>query len=114
MNYVLQPDENNQVRSVNRFDGAMMQRAIDLPLRFGLDEMGKKQILLALADLSEGDRFLLNAYVPKQEEDTEAKFYMKIVHYLNDGASRSPEQAQAAAKYDFMDYHIVSREERSS
>lgn len=111
MNYVLQPDDNNQVQSVNTFDAAMMQRAIDLPLRFGLDEMGKKLILLALADLSEGDRFLLNAYVPQNSDENETKFYMKIVHYLNDGAKRTPEQAQAAAKYDFMDYHIVSKEE---
>ena len=109
MNYVLEPDENQQVQSVNRFDAKMMQRAIDLPLRFGLDEMGKKRILLALSDLSEGDRFLLNMYVPKDEEDVEAKFYMKIVHYLNDGSSRTPSQAQAAAKYDFMEYHIVTK-----
>jgi len=111
MNYVLTPDDNNQVVPVNQFDQKMMNRAINLPLRFGLDEVGKKMILNALADLKENDRFMINASAPQSIEDNDAKFYLKIVHYLNDGSARTPDQAQAAAKYDFTDYNIVAHEQ---
>ncbi len=110
MNYVLTPDDTNQVQAVNTFNQKMMNRAINLPLRFGLDEVGKKLILNALADLKDDDRFLLNASAPQSSEDNDARFYLKIVHYLNDGSARTPEQAQAAAKYDFTDFNIVAHE----
>ena len=110
MNYVLEPDENNQVGAVHQFSQKMMNRAINLPMRFGLDEIGKKMILHALADLNETDRFLINASTPQSLEESDAKFYQKIVFYLNDGTNRTPEQAQAAAKYDFMDFNIVAHE----
>lgn len=100
MNFVLSPDENNQIAGVQTYEEVMMTRAIALPIQKGLDEVTKKMILGGLADLKVGDRFLCNASVIDDLQSPMANYYFQIVNYMNDGHNLTAEQAQAKARYE--------------
>jgi len=110
-NYVLSPDEKMQIQPVQTYDITMMNKAINLPLRNGLDEVKKKMILAGLADLKEGDRFLCNGAKITDIESTEAKYYLRIVSNLNNGQDLTPSQAQARARIDEKEFIIMSKKE---
>jgi hypothetical protein len=92
----------------------MMNKAINLQLRNGLDEVKKKMILAGLADLEEGDRFLCNGAKITDLESTEAKYYMRIVRHLNNGEDLTPSQAQARARIDETELIVQLKKEESS
>jgi len=104
MNFVLTPNEKNQIEGVQTYEEAMMNRAIALPIQNGLDEVTKKMILGGLADLEVGDRFLCNASVIDDLQSPMAAYYFKIVKYMNDGEGLTAEQAQAKARYENSDF----------
>jgi len=106
MNFVLTPNENNQIDGVQTYTQAMMDRAIGLVIQKGFDEVTKKMILGGLADLKIGDRFLCNASHIKDFNDPMAKYYFQIVTYMNDGQNLSADQAQAKARYENSDFNI--------
>ena len=110
-NYVLSPDEKMQIQPVQTYDMTMMNKAINLQLRNGLDEVKKKMILAGLADLEEGDRFLCNGAQITDLESTEAKYYLRIVSNLNNGQNLTPAQAQARARIDEKEFIMMSKEE---
>jgi len=99
-NFVLTPDEKMQILPVQTFEQKMMNKAINLQLRNGIDEVNKKMILAGLADLKDGDRFLCNGAKITDIESTEAKYYLRIVQHLNNGENLTPSQAQARARID--------------
>ncbi len=109
MNYILTPDESRQVQAVQTYEEKMMTRAINLPLRNGIDEVNKKMILAGLADLETGDRFLCNRANITDTESAEAKYYLRLVGNLNNGQNLSPEQAQAKARADEKEFDILSK-----
>ena len=100
MNFVLTPNEKNQIDGVQTYEEVMMTRAIALPIQKDFDEVTKKMVLGGLADLKEGDRFLCNAAVINDLNEPQAQYYQRIVKYLNDGHALTPEQAQANARYE--------------
>ena len=106
MNFVLTPNENNQIAGVQTYEEAMMNRAIALPIQKGLDEVTKKMILGGLADLKVGDRFLCNASVIDDLQSPMATYYFQIVKYMNDGHNLTAEQAQAKARYENSDFNF--------
>ncbi len=108
MNFILTPDENNQIQGVQTYAEIMMTRAIALPLQPGIDEVTKKMILAALADLETGDRFLCNRAVIDDVEGAEAKYYLRIVGLMNDGKGRTAEQAQYEARNVEKEFDIVT------
>jgi len=110
-NYVLSPDEKMQIQPVQTYDMTMMNKAINLQLRNGLDEVKKKMILAGLADLKEGDRFLCNGATITDIESTEAKYYFRIVANLNNGQDLTPSQAQARARIDEKEHVIMLKKE---
>ena len=110
-NYVLAPDEKMQIQPVQTYNMTMMNKAINLQLRNGLDEVKKKMILAGLADLEEGDRFLCNGATITDLESTEAKYYLRIVSNLNNGQDLTPAQAQARARIDEKEFIMMSKEE---
>ena len=111
MNFVLTPNEKNQIDGVQVYEEAMMNRAIALPIQNGLDEVTKKMILGGLADLKVGDRFLCNASVIDDLKSPMAAYYFKIVNYMNDGENLTPEQAQAKARYENSDFSFQTIQE---
>lgn len=111
MNYVLSPDENRQIQAVQNYDIKMMNKAINLPLRNGIDEVNKKMILAGLADLKEGDRFLCNRANITDINSPEAKYYLRLVGYLNNGEKLAPEQAQLKARADEKEFNVFSKVE---
>jgi hypothetical protein len=113
-NYVLSPDEKMQIQPVQTYNMTMMNKAINLQLRNGLDEVKKKMILAGLADLEEGDRFLCNGAKITDLESTEAKYYMRIVRHLNNGEDLTPSQAQARARIDETELIVQLKKEESS
>jgi len=106
MNFVLTPNEKNQITGVQTFEEAMMNRAIALPIQKGLDEVTKKMILGGLADLKVGDRFLCNGASISDIKSPMAVYYFQIVHYMNDGHELTAEQAQAKARYENKDFNF--------
>ena len=108
MNYILTPDANNQIQAVQTYAGIMMTKAIALRLQPGIDEVTKKMILAALADLKPGDRFLCNRAVIKDIDSPEAKYYLRIVGLMNDGKNRTPQQAQNEARDVEKEFDIVT------
>ena len=109
MNYVLIPDESRQVQAVQTYEETMMTRAIKLPLQNGIDEVIKKMILASLADLKIGDRFLCNGADITDVTSAEAKYYLRIVMYMNDGENRSAQEAQNKAREDESEFKIQSK-----
>ena len=109
-NYVLSPDEKMQIQPVQTFEQKMMNKAINLQLRNGIDEVNKKMILAGLADLKEGDRFLCNGAKITDLDSIEAKYYMRIVSNLNNGENLTPEQAQGRARNDETETIIMSKD----
>lgn len=108
MNYVLTPDENNQIQAVQTYAEIMMTRAIALPLQPGIDDVTKKMILAALADLEVGDRFLCNRAVIDDVSSPEAKYYLRIVGFMNDGQNCTPEEAQEKARNSEKEFDVVT------
>jgi len=108
MNYILTPDENNQIQAVQTYVESMLQRAIALPLQPGIDEVTKKMILAGLADLNVGDRFLCNRAVIDDISSREAKYYLSIVSFMNDGQNCTPSEAQDKARNSEKEYDIVT------
>lgn len=104
MNFVLTPNEKNQIAGVQTYEEAMMHRAIALPIQNGFDEVTKKMVLGGLADLKVGDRFLCNAAVIDDMKSPMATYYFQIVSYMNDGQELTAEQAQAKARYENKDF----------
>lgn len=111
MNYILSPDESRQVQAVQTYETKMMSKAINLQLRNGIDEVKKKMILSALADLKEGDRFLCNAAKITDLDSPEAKYYLRLVKNLNNGENLAPEQAQLKARADEKEFSVFSKVE---
>ncbi len=109
MNYVLTPDENRQIQAVQTYEMKMMNKAINLPLRNGIDEVNKKMILAGLADLQEGDRFLCNGAKITDMESPEAKYYLRLVGNLNNGQDLTPEQAQVKTRVEEEEYTVMSK-----
>ena len=105
-NYILSPDEKMQIQPVQTYSMTMMNKAINLQLRNGIDEVNKKMILAGLADLKEGDRFLCNGAKITDIESVEAKYYLRIVQHLNNGEDLSPSQAQARARIDEKEFIV--------
>ena len=112
-NYVLAPDEKMQIQPVQTYNMTMMNKAINLQLRNGLDEVKKKMILAGLADLEEGDRFLCNGAKITDLESTEAKYYLRIVRHLNNGEKLTPSQAQARARIDETEVVVQLKKEET-
>ena len=110
-NYVLSPDEKMQVQPVQTYEQKMMNKAINLQLRNGIDEVNKKMILAGLADLKEGERFLCNGAKITDIESTEALYYMRIVRHLNNGENLTPTQAQARARIDETEVIVQLKKE---
>lgn len=111
MNFVLTPNEKNQIAGVQTYEEAMMNRAIALPIQKGLDEVTKKMILGGLADLKEGDRFLCNAATIEDIKSPMASYYFQIVSYMNDGQGLTAEQAQAKARYENREFTFQTVEQ---
>jgi len=109
MNYVLTPDEKRQIQAVQTYEEAMMNKAINLPLTNGIDEVNKKMILGGLADLEVGDRFLCNGADITDLESPEAKYYLRLVGNLNNGQNLTPEQAQVKTRVEDEEYTIMSK-----
>ena len=109
MNYVLTPDENRQIQAVQTYADPMMHKAINLPLRNGIDEVNKKMILGALADLKAGDRFLCNGANITDVESPEAQYYFALVANLNNGQDLTPEQAQVKTRVENKEYTVMSK-----
>lgn len=110
MNIILTPDASRQVQAVQTYREEMMARAIQLPLTNGIDEVKKKMILSGLADLKEGERFLCNGAMISDLNSPEARYYLRLVAYLNDGKNRSPQEAQNMAREAESAYAIRSKE----
>ncbi len=110
MNLVLTPDENNQVMPVQHFDAEMLQRAKNLTLGNGIDEMIKNEIIEAFEELKEGERFLMNKAFITDIKGAEAAYYWRIVALLNDGSSRTPNEAQAVARIGEREFDIKLRD----
>ena len=104
MNFVLTPNEKNQIEGVQTYEEGMMNRAIALPIQNGLDEVTKKMILGGLADLKVGDRFLCNGATIDDMKSPMASYYFQIVSYMNDGEGLSAEMAQAKARYENKEF----------
>ncbi len=113
-NYVLSPDEKMQIQPVQTYEQQMMNKAINLQLRNGIDEVNKKMILAGLADLQEGDRFLCNGAKITDIESMEAKYYMRIVRHLNNGEGLTPSQAQARARIDETEVIVQLKKEKDT
>lgn len=111
MNYILTPDETRQIQAVQTYEEDMMTRAINLPLANGIDEVKKKMILSAMADLKAGDRFLCNGANITDLESAEAKYYLRLVGNMNNGQDLSPEQAQVRARLEDKEFTIMSKVE---
>jgi len=107
-NYILSPNAKMQIQPVQTFEQKMMNKAINLQLKNGIDEVNKKMILAGLADLEEGDRFLCNGAKITDIESTEAKYYLRIVTNLNNGENLTPAQAQGRARNDEKEFIIQS------
>lgn len=110
MNVILTPDENNQVMPVQEYDPQMLQRAKNLPIGNGIDELIKNEIIEAFEDLSEGDRFLMNKAFITDIKSAEANYYWRIVALLNDGSKRTPNEAQAVARMGEREFNIRFKE----
>jgi len=110
-NYILTPDEKHQVQAVQTYEEKMMESAINLPLRNGIDEVNKKMILSGLADLEVGDRFLCNGAKITDLESAEAKYYLRLVGNLNNGQDLTPEQAQVKTRIEDEEFTIMSKVE---
>ncbi len=109
MNYVLTPDENRQIQAVQTYEDGMMHKAINLPLRNGIDEVSKKMILGGLADLKKGDRFLCNGAKITDLESPEAQYYFALVANLNNGQNLTPEQAQVKTRLENQEFTVMSK-----
>ncbi len=109
MNYILTPDESRQIQAVQTYEEEMMTRAINLPLRNGIDEVNKKMILAGLADLEVGNRFLCNAAHITDMESAEAKYYLRLVGNLNNGQDLTPEQAQVKTRIEDDKHTVMSK-----
>lgn len=110
MNTILTPDASRQVQAVQTYREEMMARAIKLPLTNGIDEVKKKMILAGLADLKEGERFLCNGAKISDLDSPEARYYLRLVGYLNDGKNRTPQEAQNMAREEQSEFSIRSKE----
>ena len=108
-NYILTPDEKHQIQAVQTYEEKMMDSAINLPLRNGIDEVNKKMILSGLADLEVGDRFLCNGAKITDLESAEAKYYLRLVGNLNNGQDLTPEQAQVKTRVEDEEHTIMSK-----
>jgi len=110
MNVILTPDENNRVMPVQEYDPHMLQRARNLPIGNGIDELIKNEIIEAFEDLNEGDRFLMNKAFITDIKSAEANYYWRIVALLNDGSDRTPNEAQAVARMGEREFNIKLKE----
>ncbi|MBE0499752.1 MAG: hypothetical protein IBX43_11070 [Campylobacterales bacterium] len=110
MNTILTPDASRQIQAVQTYREEMMAKAIKLPLTNGIDEVKKKMILSGLADLKEGERFLCNGAKISDLDSPEARYYLRLVSYLNDGKNRSPQEAQNMAREEQSEFAIRSKE----
>jgi len=108
-NYILTPNEKHQIQAVQTYEEKMMNKAINLPLTNGIDEVNKKMILSGLADLKEGDRFLCNGAKITDLESPEAKYYLRLVGNLNNGQDLTPEQAQVKTRVEDEEHTIMSK-----
>ena len=109
MHKILTPDSSNQVQAIQIYEEKMMNRAINLPLGNGIDEVNKKMILSGLADLKEGDRFLCNGAKITDLESPEAGYYLRLVGNLNNGQDLTPEQAQVKTRVEDEEHTIMSK-----
>jgi len=109
MHKILTPDASNEVQAIQSYEEKMMNRAINLPLGNGIDEVNKKMILSGLADLKEGDRFLCNGAKITDLESPEAKYYLALVANLNNGQDLTPEQAQVKTRVENEEHTIMSK-----
>ena len=80
-----------------------------MPLQNGITETVRYEITEGLADLHEGDRFLCNGAVIKDETSIEAKYYLRIVSLMNGGSGMSPEEAQTIARAEEEAYIIQTK-----
>jgi len=114
MHKVLRPDENNQVMPTQTFSAEMMERAAALVVDEKMTQFYKREIIEALEDLKEGDRFLMNTAQITNIESAEAKYYWRIVALMNDGSERTPTEAQGIARMGEREFDVryrVSNEE---
>ncbi len=110
MNTILTPDASRQIQAVQTYKEEMMAKAIKLPLQNGIDEVKKKMILAGLADLKEGERFLCNGAKISDLDSSEARYYLRLVGYMNDGKNRSAQEAQNMAREAESEFTIRSKE----
>jgi len=109
MSYILRPDANMQLQAVQTFTPQMIHRAMALPLSNGINEVTKKMILSAFADLKEGDRFLCNPAVITDTQSAEVAYYHRLVNLMNDGSARTPDEAQTIARELESDFDVLTK-----
>lgn len=83
LDHVLWPDPEGQFHSIQKFSSDMLIGAMKMPLESGITQEIKNGIIDALADLKEGERFIVAHTWIEDPKSEEAEFHRVVVSLLN-------------------------------